>query len=317
MIAFGTAEMQHLSALTRLVDLRLLGLECSFTLTASMLSAAHGLTCLQLKTEDWYHDVRFQPSALTGKTLLQHLELRESSMDVAPLLHELHLLQQLTCLRLGYISVRWTDPQEPPPAAAYSALTASSKLQHLDIEEFRVPVGVWEHMFPTSRQLPQLQVLGIASVEHAELVSAIAPEGTRLVSCCPGLQSLNLIGLHYGRGLLAALQGLSSLTKLYVHAYDSSAELHHVCQLTGLQWLQLHEEEHYEGHGMLLQLTQLRQLTYLNYSGHVDNLPCFKVFQIQVGVLCFCLMMCMSPQSRMYIVSSASNVVWLLQLAAK
>jgi hypothetical protein len=281
MISFGTAEMQHLSALTRLADLRLLGLVCSFSITASMLSATQHLTRLQLTTDDWYHDVRFQPSALASKTQLQHLELRECSMDVAHLLDELHQLQQLTCLRLGYVSVRHTGSQQPVWAEAYPALTASSKLQHLDLEECRVPVGVWQHMYPAGRQLPQLRVLSVADAEHAAYVSAAAPEGTRLISCCPGLQSLDLITLKYREGLLASLQGLSSLSKLSLN--DMGSEGHDVCQLTRLKWLSLHEEEDEGGEGVLLQLTQLRQLTYLSYSGRVNNHPLFKVFQIQVG----------------------------------
>jgi hypothetical protein len=124
------------------------------------------------------------------------------------LLAELQPLQQLTHLELmdrlipegGMEDLE--SAEDLPPAAAYSALTASSKLHHLWVEACTVPLGVWEHIFPAGMQLPHLRILDINVEEilHYESypedrlqdLPAAAPEGSRLASCCPGLQSLRL-----------------------------------------------------------------------------------------------------------------------------
>lgn len=81
------------------------------------------------------------------------------------------------------------------PAAAYAALTASSNLQQLDIRYSAVTEGAWEHMFPAGRLLPQLQELTITGVRGPSgCRSAAAFEGSRLVSCCPGLKVLRMEG---------------------------------------------------------------------------------------------------------------------------
>ena len=82
------------------------------------------------------------------------------------MLSHLQDLQQLTHLTLrGVLRKGWgtTDSAEPP-ATAYAALTASSKLQHLDISSSKLPAGVWQHVFPPSRQLPHLHILDLGWV---------------------------------------------------------------------------------------------------------------------------------------------------------
>lgn len=65
------------------------------------------------------------------------------------------------------------------PAAAYSALTACSKLQCLDVNVGR---HVWDHMLPDGRRLPHL---------HAVFSSHPLDAGLdRLVKCCPRLQTI-------------------------------------------------------------------------------------------------------------------------------
>jgi hypothetical protein len=105
-----------------------------------MLSGAHHLTRLELD------NVSIEPGILSDKTRLQHLELAApgtmgcdivgGSDGVQELLGHLQAMQQLTRLNLGR-SLKATAP-----AAAYSALTASSKLQHLDLCDSRLPAGV-------------------------------------------------------------------------------------------------------------------------------------------------------------------------------
>jgi Ran GTPase-activating protein (RanGAP) involved in mRNA processing and transport len=153
--------MQPLQSLTRLVDLRLSLMNArGERITTSMLSGTHNLTHLSLPT-----DVTLEPGALTGKTRLQHLELDQCDLvpfagtGVAQLLPHLQHLQQLT-----YLSMTWclqADADGNLPATAYSALTASSKLQHLDISNCVVPIGVWHHMFPVGKVLAHLHDLNI------------------------------------------------------------------------------------------------------------------------------------------------------------
>ena len=192
----------------------------------------------------------------------------------AQLLSELPKLQQLTCLILArclYVSEGGT------PAAAYSALTASSKLRHLDVSEGSFPAGVWQHVFPAGRQLPHLRELDLSEVTGCPVTAA---DGSSLVSCCPGLQSLNMWRLACSAGLLGALQGLSSLSSLSLQPPAGSAEgweevVEGVCQLTGLQQLELRA---CSKAGVPLQLTQLQQLTYLYCPGrHHNGLFCCKV----------------------------------------
>jgi hypothetical protein len=169
-------------------------------------------------------------------------------------------LQQLTYLGFRNISAAAAT------AAAYSALTASSKLQHLDISNCTVPAGVWQQVFPADRRLPHLRVLDLLEICHCDNHAAAVPEGSRLVSCCPGLQSLQLQYLQCSAELLAPLRGLSSLSELTLCPDGQSEQgLEVVCQLTGLRRLCLTDPS--KGEGVLESLTQLRQLTSLDFNG--------------------------------------------------
>jgi hypothetical protein len=132
--------------LTRLQDLRLGG--C--TVTASTLSGAEQLTRLQVDGGS----LIIEPGILSSKTRLQHLQLKYCSMTgtagVARLLAEMQRLQQLTHLSLRH---SLGGQQAIAPAEAYSALTASSKLQHLEVSECILPAGAWQHMAPTGKLL--------------------------------------------------------------------------------------------------------------------------------------------------------------------
>jgi hypothetical protein len=195
----------------------------------------------------------------------------------AELLSSLPQLHQLTYLDLWGTLCH----DNIAPAAAYSALTANSKLQHLDITDCTLPVGMWQHVFPAHRQLPHLRELLVKSVNHiyhheglqAE-GPAIVPEGSRLVSCCPRLQSLCMIGLQCTSELLSPLQGLSGLTELQLYPPHLSnrylRQVDAVSHFTGLSNLQLADFS--ASDGLLLQLTQLRQLTKLAYERQTQAL---------------------------------------------
>jgi hypothetical protein len=226
--------LQHITALTRLADLRLLLPDCGCSILASMLSSAQPLTCLQLQTASW-SGFCFESGVLAGKTLLQHLELRccyiaGHAPGVVQLLSELQQLQQLTRLVL-----RRCWDESDAPAAAYSALTASSKLQHLDISSCSFPTGVWQHLFPVGRKPPHLQTLNISRLSPPLPES---PDGTRLARCCPGLQSLSIQRLPCSKAFLAPLQGLITLTGLCLQPPMDPVEewvetVEGVCQLIG------------------------------------------------------------------------------------
>jgi hypothetical protein len=254
-----------------------------YTINAGLLSGMQQLT--QLKVHSCYmpgatvhNSSSFDPGALVGHAQLQHLELHYctlvgGSAGTAQLLLYLPHLQHLTSL-----DFRGSLPRDQtgPPDAAYSALTASSKLVHLGVSVCTVPQSVWQYVFPADRQLPHLQTLAFAELKQQREVTSLyflpeddaapIPDGDRLVRCCPGLRSLQMPGLLYDAALLAPLTGLTGLEQLnLIAARDSTSDGREVVlQLTGLKWLYLSQDS--AGDGLLLQLTQLRQLSRLFYS---------------------------------------------------
>jgi hypothetical protein len=201
------------------------------------------------------------------------------------MLQDLGQLQQLTLLHLtnglpmerGYmVAVR-----DFAPAAAYSALTASSNLRHLDIADNRLPAGAWQHVFPDGRLLPHLTSLDLSEVcDDGGLLPV--PEVTRLVSSCPALKALylweacNTVPIPaVPAELLAPLQQLSGLQTLHLSpAVWTPAAMPGLspalCQLTGLRELRLWQNSNAE-EGLLLHLTQLRHLTSLEYVGRLNG----------------------------------------------
>ena len=141
----------------------------------------------------------FPPGALAGLTKLQHLDFdscewsgpseEEHTGNPMP---DLRQLTQLTYLRL-YEGLSAYQARNIP-AAAYSALTASSKMQHLDISGCTLPADVWQHVFPAGRQLPHLTSLNIDEVKKPHWANSglplAGPEGSLLASCCPRLPAV-------------------------------------------------------------------------------------------------------------------------------
>jgi hypothetical protein len=78
--------------------------------------------------------------------------------------------------------------------------------------------------------------------------------------------------LHFGQDFLAAMQGLRELHTLSLIADATTAadRLHGLCQLTGLRDLDLSTPTNAQEE-LLLQLTQLRQLTALRYTGAYED----------------------------------------------
>jgi hypothetical protein len=118
-------------------------------------------------------------------------------------------------------------------------------------------------MFHAGRQLPQLQSLDVSLVKQPTGGYAAIPDISRLVSCCPSLQCLNLRGLQIEPNLLQGLSGLHTLQTLHLTAADPMQQtLDVVCQLARLKQLHVDLTEPSQ-EGLMLQLTQLRQLTAL------------------------------------------------------
>jgi hypothetical protein len=262
--------LQPLQALTRLSDLRLSWswLAAVVPVTASVLSGTQHLTRLHCTGRS-----TCEHGALAGKTKLQHLMLAFSDIPGgaagdAQLLSHLQPLQQLTHLDLTAALVHGWDSEvdeNTPPAAAYEALTASSKLQHLSIAACRLPVGVLQHIFSAGRQLPHLTSLDISDVQQVPGRSAApAPEGSGLVSCCPGLRQLDMLNLQCRAQLLAPLQALSRLHTLRLSSDKDTAEevVQALCQLTMLRQLTMDVPRSV---GMMPRLTKLKHLTQLEY----------------------------------------------------
>jgi hypothetical protein len=189
-------------------------------------------------------------------------------MDIADgpaqLLPFLQPLQQLTFLHLALNPC--CRQQGCPPLPAYSALTASSKLQHLQLYFSTLPAGVWQHVFPAGRQLPHLRYIDISKVKLPDGAPAPAPAGSLLVSCCPALETLKMLELPSSTEVLALLTGLSMLDSFStnVSGGDSASwgTMDALCQLTRIRCLVVSSTRD----AMLLPLTQLKQLTKLCHS---------------------------------------------------
>jgi hypothetical protein len=271
--------LQPLQGMMRLADLRLGGASAAngrTIISAAMLSDLQHLTRLKLSNA-----MALEPGALAGKTQLQHLDLctfpfgrgEAAKAACSELLSHLQPLQQLTHLRMYRMLLAY---KSDTPASAFAALTASSKLQHLDISSCILPAGVWQHMFPAGRQWLSLQEINIDRVKLATALDSRfcygfpAPEGLRLVSCCPSLRCLRMMYLQCSAELLVSLQGLRGLQTLRLGCADSSL-VQALCQLTGLRelWVMDAQGVMQQGaHAVLLDLTQLKHLTKRYYAGH-------------------------------------------------
>jgi Leucine-rich repeat (LRR) protein len=283
----ATICRRHLQGLTNLNNLQFTS-NAVPVVRGSMLAGMSQLTCLKANTVMPCFPSKmktiFQAEALEGKTQLQHLEITNYQRVVtgliqfmqdgtAELLSHLGTLQQLTYLSLsgtmGGTSPCWL-------VDAYSALTASTKLHHLNISGIDLQGGAWQYILPAGRQLPHLTALHFSDRAKASPSGdayPTGPEGNTLVSCCPALRCLSMSGWQFSAALLASLTGLSSLKELRLQAEAGSKGLEAVCQLTGLRQLHLGSLKRYDdAEGFPLQLTELQQLTYLEIIDEKDRL---------------------------------------------
>jgi hypothetical protein len=134
-------------------------------------------------------------------------------------------LQHLTSvILLGHGTV-W-----PPAGPAYSALTASSKLQLLLVTDSYFPTGIWSHVFSAARKLPHLTSLILHGLEKygGSYVGNVrtpplwdAADISSLVSCCPSLCDIKRLPLQPGLHV-SELHKLTALTALDVQCNSAS-----------------------------------------------------------------------------------------------
>jgi hypothetical protein len=122
-------------------------------------------------------------------------------------------------------------------------------------------------------QLLHLQSLDISYGLQHNYRYTPAPDFRPLVSCCPSLQKLSMQYRRYIAALLAPLRGLSGLHALHVGDDKVTGDnVQALCQLTGLRELCVSCLNHIPA-GVLLQLTEMQQLTALNHGGWVGCTP--------------------------------------------
>jgi hypothetical protein len=246
-------------------------LKASYTsdrITGSKLSALQQLTSLQLRGSHGFRELHFDPAGLANKGQLRRLQmdccdLAGENAGVAALLSQLQQMKQLTHLALRKCWLLWRHPNSPP-AAAYAALTASSALQHLDVSDNTMPQGVWQHVLPAGRQLPQLRVLHASHESCGTLGWWTHADTARLASCCPNLQAFKMHTPHpLAADVLPPLHSLQQLTALETGRLDD-AGYRGAAVLTQLSKLDVWVDDLY---GRLLPLTRLQRLTHLYITG--------------------------------------------------
>jgi hypothetical protein len=176
----------------------------------------------------------------------------------------------------------------PPPGPAYSALTASSSLVHLEICNQDLPHGVWPFMFPAARKLPHLTRLVLRELARVDVPDFSSPSWgsadlRNLVSCCPSLCEIEPLFLQHGLHALE-LQKLTSLASLQVYyAAPTQAMLqgyHMTCTLDGLKACSM------EGLALVTQLRCLHVRTTQEWEAsklvHLANLTNLTRFMLTV-----------------------------------
>jgi hypothetical protein len=187
---------------------------------------------------------------------LQRLSLKLCILP-AGMLVELQQRQQLTHVDL--VMCQWEE-NGPPPAGAFAALTASSRLQHLSVRFLKHGAGALDSMLDNRRQLPNLKQLTWGFNEGER-----TPSGSSIVRCCPGLEELHISMLHNPWGvctqLLSPLCALVQLTSLSLKACRlQSIDVLHICSISGLREMFLSLKAPLPA---LWQLSNLRSLTDL------------------------------------------------------
>jgi hypothetical protein len=296
---------RHFSCLTKLqrLSMRELGAECAAGLTA--LQSFAQLTRLAITQADFPISMETVPAiaALTGLRSLQ-LSLCRMGVDPAVLgplsqLQELDIsfsellggpagmsvllawlpkVQHLTHLaisghqwgmQLGGLSQQAVGGRGAVlavPPQAYSAFTASTALQHLELSFMDVPAAAWEHIFPAGRQLPSLTTFCREQDSDSLAGTLLQSQHISCIArCCCNLQSLQLPSSVQQGACMQPLLQLPNLQELVidsgvVQSREAFAVLLHLTTLTALQLC----SDAGLPSSSLQQLTALRQLRFLD-----------------------------------------------------
>jgi hypothetical protein len=188
-------------------------------------------------------------------------------------------LQHLTLLSLQPTAVgpKQDGPVWPQPGPIYSALTASSRLVHLELPFTRAG-GIWPHVFASAQQLPHLTCLHLQDGFYPPEIPSRwgAADIASLVRSCPSFRYVGSLSMQHGVHV-CELRKLTALTRLDVRycskltrdeVEKSTTGLACVTQLRSLN-LQLYIR--WMTMDVLLPLTHLTALTYLGYDFYEDN----------------------------------------------
>jgi hypothetical protein len=205
--------VQHIGSMTDLQDLRL--------------GAINEGTVLQLTIPQLTALTKLRRLGLQGASLRCGTPA-EAAANVAALLAWLPMLQELSSLQLrdvvglvpapqSYDDASSDDDSSPdvahyPPPSAYSALTAGSALQHIDLRATWISRSVWQHAFPRERKFTCITSLRLHVRHLTTHITRVAFEAA--VSACPELQELHVYELDSNQ--VQALQQLTCLTRLSV-----------------------------------------------------------------------------------------------------
>lgn len=160
---------EPLLQLSNLRSLRLRDFKSSSSNADRLLAGMQHLTMLELQPllPQGVQFAILPQDIISGRSQLQHLDLSHymhtgNAAAITNFLCDLEQLTQLTHLGLhGTLSLP-DNYKALPAAAAYAALTASSKLKQLHLPACKMPAGAWKHMLPFGRQLPHLQELQLS-----------------------------------------------------------------------------------------------------------------------------------------------------------
>lgn len=234
-------------------------------------SSTPGFTSLTaLRKLQLRHGAGLHPSVLSHFTGLQELKLwgAQPHLDIYPpqrgsgstqaLLAVLPALQQLAQLCL------YTALPDTAPAAQYSALVASSKLQKLLLTGSELPQAAWRAMFEGRRQLPSLKELtmngwirnsgGSSRLRTQELLS--------VALSCPTLELLCIHGSVDSAADYSVLQPLQHLTQLVTDNISNESAAGLGC-LTSLKQLSVMAPNSLTDEG-LVHLTTLARMNTLD-----------------------------------------------------
>lgn len=192
------------------------------------------------------------------------------------LLTVLGQLTQLTYLHLGQLPGLWAADVWREPL---TAITSSSRLHTLVLGKDSWFEDGEAGLLPERAQLfrsalPQLEVLPLREA----VTNLQDTQVEAMVACCPSIQGLHLnvkSGTQPLRSGLAPLTALQALTSLSLTCHHRQAEVFSaVRELVGLRRLSVYSDTH-KTDRHLLQLTALRQLTYLHVDGCGTHLERF------------------------------------------